>query len=64
MDNKCAFLSKTRTFLSDPKLLNGSVHKVDPNPLFMQPFLEDCNRPALNQEYSNFLKKEISLREN
>ena len=26
MDKKIAFLSKTRTFLSDPKLLNGSVH--------------------------------------
>ena len=26
MDNKCAFLSKTRTFLSDPKLLNDGVH--------------------------------------
>ena len=26
MDKKCAFLSKTRTFLSDPKLLNGSVY--------------------------------------
>ena len=25
MDIKCAFLSKTRTFLSDPKLFNGSV---------------------------------------
>ena len=23
---KCAFLSKTRTFLSDPKLLNGSAY--------------------------------------
>ena len=26
MDKKCALLSKTRTFLSDPKLFNGSVH--------------------------------------
>ena len=26
MDKKCAFLSKTRIFLSDPKLLNGSVY--------------------------------------
>ena len=26
MDKKIAFLSKTRTFLSDPKLLNGRVH--------------------------------------
>jgi hypothetical protein len=25
MDKRCVFLSKTRTFLSDPKLLNGSV---------------------------------------
>jgi hypothetical protein len=25
---KRVFLSKTRTFLSDPKLLNGSVHVV------------------------------------
>ena len=25
MDKNFAFLSKTRTFLSDPKLLNGSV---------------------------------------
>ena len=26
MDNKIAFLSKTRTFLRDPKLFNGSVY--------------------------------------
>ena len=26
MDKKCAFLSKTRTSLSDPKLLNGTVY--------------------------------------
>ena len=26
MDKKCAFLSKTRTFLSDPKLLKRSVY--------------------------------------
>ena len=29
----------------------------------MQTFLEDCNLPALNQEDSNFLNKEISLDE-
>ena len=28
MDKTCAFLSKTRTFLSDPKLLNGSVYTL------------------------------------
>ena len=28
MDNKCAFLSKRWTFLSDPKLLNGSLYTV------------------------------------
>ena len=27
MNKKIDFLSKTRTFLSDPKLLNGAVHK-------------------------------------
>ena len=26
MDKKCALLSKTRTFLSDPKLLKSSVY--------------------------------------
>ena len=34
MDKKCAFLSKTRTFLSDPKLLNGSVCVLDKLGLF------------------------------
>ena len=29
MDRKCVFLSKTRTFLTDPKLLNGSVYSMD-----------------------------------
>jgi hypothetical protein len=29
MDKKGVFLSKTRTFLSDPKLLNSSVHIFD-----------------------------------
>uniref|UniRef100_A0A4W5MPF4 Uncharacterized protein n=1 Tax=Hucho hucho TaxID=62062 RepID=A0A4W5MPF4_9TELE len=28
MDRKCAFLSKTRTFLSDPKLLDCSVYFI------------------------------------
>ena len=29
LTQKNAFLSKTRTFLSDPKLLNGSVHAAN-----------------------------------
>ena len=29
MDKKCALISKTRTFLSDPKLLNGRVASFD-----------------------------------
>jgi hypothetical protein len=28
MDKLCAFLSKTRTFLRDPKLLNGSAYQI------------------------------------
>ena len=31
MDKKSAFLSKTRTFLSDPKLLNGSIYTAQKN---------------------------------
>ena len=58
--------------LSSPKDINDRFRqfyetlytsKADPNPLIMQTFLEDCNLPALNQEDSNFLNKEISLDE-
>ena len=44
MDKKCAFLSKTRTSLSDPKLFNGSVfHSTQFHSLSHQHYLLEFN---------------------
>ena len=53
MDRKCAFPSKTRTFLSDPKLLNGSVLQPESDDSMMGYWWNVC--PLSLQGISLFL---------